>query len=1018
MLRLAPLLLLPAAALAGGPVELNGHRFAVADGWTVELAAGPGLSDRPVSACFDDAGRLFVTESSGSNEPVEVQWEKKPHRLLMLEDADDDGTFDRRTVFAEGLMLPQGCLWHDGWVYVAAAPTIKRFRDTTGDGVADEREVWLDGEVLSFCANDLHGPYLGPDDVLYWTKGAFEEQRHPRPGGPDFVTRAAHVFRRSPVDGAVEPVLTGGMDNPVEVAWTAAGDGFCCATFVQHPGNGRRDGIVPLVRGGLFGKRHGVLDSFPHVGDLLDPTTHLGAAAPAGLCRPAVGADPDEPELFCAQFNTRRVSSHRLVPDGAAWRTDDAVLLESDRFEFHPTDVLEDADGSLLIVDTGGWYKLCCPTSQVEQPDVLGAIYRLRPAAPKLPAGVRDDPRGTRLSWGDAATPAELVARLADPRPAVAARATGELAGRGDAAVPALAAVLAEGDPAARLAAIWCLTRVPDEAARAAVRGPVGDENDAVRRAALRSAALWRDAAAVDAALPLLTAADPLTRRLVAELVAAAGSGDVVPVLLTAAADAGGDPVLHAALTSALIESGDAEAVRGGLAGPSADHPGALRAAILALAALPGGELDPHALAPRLFAEDAELRRTAERLFDRREDYAGPLAAFLRRRLDRGADGRTLDLLARYADRAEVVPMIADSAASDPAGVWRRVADVGITDVPETWDAALAAALFDEEARAHALRVLAAADLPDRPGLTAAVRVVGNGIAAPPADRFAALALLGSVPVGGDLLLDLRDAVLNSAAAGRGDALRVLAAADFDADARIELLDLLAEAGPLTLPKLLPAVRGGDDGFASAALTAVAGNPAFAALPPDELRAAFAGYGDETTAAVDALLARREADRAAARAGLSATFEALPPGDAGRGAAVFRSEKAACMTCHRIGEQGGDFGPSLFGIGAVRTARDLHEAIALPSAAFVRSYEPRLVLTDDGRSLSGMLKDESAGTITLATKPGETVTVPRAVILELAPGETSLMPAGLEKQITDAELADLIAFLKANRGWE
>ena len=50
----------------------------------------------------------------------------------------------------------------------------------------------------------------------------------------------------------------------------------------------------------------------------------------------------------------------------------------SDNIDFHPTDVIEDADGSLLIVDTGGWYKLCCPTSQLVKPDVTGAIYRVK----------------------------------------------------------------------------------------------------------------------------------------------------------------------------------------------------------------------------------------------------------------------------------------------------------------------------------------------------------------------------------------------------------------------------------------------------------------------------------------------------------------------------------------------------------------------------------------------------------------------------------------------------------------
>ena len=52
--------------------------------------------------------------------------------------------------------------------------------------------------------------------------------------------------------------------------------------------------------------------------------------------------------------------------------------MTSPDLDFHPTDVLEDADGSLVVVDTGGWYKLCCPSSQLQKPDVLGGIYRVR----------------------------------------------------------------------------------------------------------------------------------------------------------------------------------------------------------------------------------------------------------------------------------------------------------------------------------------------------------------------------------------------------------------------------------------------------------------------------------------------------------------------------------------------------------------------------------------------------------------------------------------------------------------
>ena len=59
-------------------------------------------------------------------------------------------------------------------------------------------------------------------------------------------------------------------------------------------------------------------------------------------------------------------------PSGATFTTTDEDFVTSPDLDFHPTDVLEDADGSLVVVDTGGWYKLCCPSSQLQKPDVLG----------------------------------------------------------------------------------------------------------------------------------------------------------------------------------------------------------------------------------------------------------------------------------------------------------------------------------------------------------------------------------------------------------------------------------------------------------------------------------------------------------------------------------------------------------------------------------------------------------------------------------------------------------------------
>ena len=63
-------------------VKLNGHTFTLPAGFDIELAAGPPLVDRPITADFDERGRLYVAESSGSNEKVDVQLQKKPHRIL------------------------------------------------------------------------------------------------------------------------------------------------------------------------------------------------------------------------------------------------------------------------------------------------------------------------------------------------------------------------------------------------------------------------------------------------------------------------------------------------------------------------------------------------------------------------------------------------------------------------------------------------------------------------------------------------------------------------------------------------------------------------------------------------------------------------------------------------------------------------------------------------------------------------------------------------------------------------
>ena len=384
-IMLSWLMLVAGSVIAAEPgrsvIPLNGHRFQVPAGFTVEQIAGPPLVHRPITADFDEQGRLYVTDSSGTNARPAEQWQNPTHKIVRLEDTNGDGVFDRSVVFADKLAFPEGTLWYEGSLYVAVPPKILKLTDTSGDGVADRREVWFDGKTLTGCANDLHGPYRGPDGYLYWCKGAFAEQTYTLPNGKPFTTKASHIFRAKPDGSGVEPVMTGGMDNPVDVVFTASGERIISCTFLQHPAGGLRDGLIHAVYGGVYGKDHEPIYAHPWTGpDLLPPLSHLGAAAPCGLHRydhAALGTDYTD-NIFCCLFNMAKVTRHQLVPHGATFQSIDSDFLVSDNRDFHPTDVLEAPDGSLIVLDTGGWYKMCCPTSQLAKEDIFGAIYRIR----------------------------------------------------------------------------------------------------------------------------------------------------------------------------------------------------------------------------------------------------------------------------------------------------------------------------------------------------------------------------------------------------------------------------------------------------------------------------------------------------------------------------------------------------------------------------------------------------------------------------------------------------------------
>ena len=95
-----------------------------------------------------------------------------------------------------------------------------------------------------------------------------------------------------------------------------------------------------------------------------------------------------------------------------------------------------------------------------------------------------------------------------------------------------------------------------------------------------------------------------------------------------------------------------------------------------------------------------------------------------------------------------------------------------------------------------------------------------------------------------------------------------------------------------------------------------------------------------------------------------------------------------------------------------RTNRDLYEAILFPSSSVVREFETYRVETKEGRLISGLIVSESEDSIKLQQQIGEPTVISRDEIEQIEPSPVSLMPAGLEQQLSDQELVDLVAYLR------
>ncbi len=360
------------------------------DGFTLTLAAAPPLVTHPIMGCLDDQGRLFIGDAVG------VNWNKKqleanpPNRVLMLEDTDDDGAFDKSTVFADRMTFPQGACWHDGSLYVCSPPGLWKLTDTDGDGIADQREMIVTGFDYTGNAADVHGPKLHPNGRLYWCHGRKGHVVKQKDGDLVHEGQASGVWSCKPDGSDVQWHSLGCADNPTALDFTPDGDIIgTCNLYYSNP---RGDTLMHWLYGGVYERADQMkaIEGLPRTLETMPVIYNYGHVAVsgcafwrAGLYSRPLQTGNNEPrtlQLMVTHFNTQRLVRTELTPSGSTYTAIEHEFLKINDPDVHLTDVIEDPrDGSLIVLNTGGWFRIGCPASLMAKPDMRGSVYRIQP---------------------------------------------------------------------------------------------------------------------------------------------------------------------------------------------------------------------------------------------------------------------------------------------------------------------------------------------------------------------------------------------------------------------------------------------------------------------------------------------------------------------------------------------------------------------------------------------------------------------------------------------------------------
>jgi mono/diheme cytochrome c family protein/glucose/arabinose dehydrogenase len=469
-------------------------------GYRLELVASEPMIAEPVWIDWDADGRLWVVEMPGYMEDMPATTELQPTgRVSVLEDADNDGRMDRKTVFLDKLVLPRTIKVLDRGVLVAEPPRLWFARDTNGDLVADSKEEVTDtyGSAAANVEHNANSLLWGLDNWMHTSEvdtflrlknGKFEVRKTLSRGQWGATQDDAGRVYRNTNQAAlfVDHVPTFYYArNPnllrTRGSYETLDPGDLNTTWPIRPtrgvNRGYQDGVL---------RPDGTLAAFTSVSA---PTVYRGDRLPSELYGNVFVVEPAG--NLVSRITVTVSADGKTIQGRKAYEGGEFIASTDERFR--PVNLSSAPDGTLYVVDMyhgiiqhkgyiTEYLREQILSRGLEKPQGHGRIYRV----------VHETTKRDRTPALSKAPAAQLVETLAHPNGWWRDTAQRLLVERGDRSVVPLLKQRAEDAPdwKTRLHALWTLDGIDAVEASTVIRA-LEDSSREVRMSAVRLAERW-----------------------------------------------------------------------------------------------------------------------------------------------------------------------------------------------------------------------------------------------------------------------------------------------------------------------------------------------------------------------------------------------------------------------------------------------------------------------------------------------------------------------------------------------